>query len=142
MDWEPDVHSSLFGGNPLACAAAVKVITALREENLVENGARMGNYLLRRLLELKEQYTVIGDVRGKGLMIGIEFVKDEETKEPNPGVAKKIVLESWRRGLLSSRNHEATLLLSPPLSITRDLVDKGLELLEGSIASANRETTI
>jgi 4-aminobutyrate aminotransferase-like enzyme len=75
-------------------------------------------------------------------MIGIEFVKDKESKEPNPGVAKKIVLESWRRGLLSSRNSEATLLLSPPLSITRDLVDKGMELLEGSIASVNRETTI
>jgi 4-aminobutyrate aminotransferase len=100
----------------------------------------MGNYLLRRLQEIKEQYTVVGDVRGKGLMIGIEFVKDEETKEPNPEVAKKIVLENWRRGILSCRNDEATLLLSPPLSITRDLVDKGLELLEGSIASVNRKT--
>jgi len=120
----------------------VKVITALREENLVENGARMGNYLLRRLLELKEQYAVVGDVRGKGLMVGIEFVKDEETKEPNPQMAKKILIENWRRGLLSSRNDEAILLLSPPLSITRDLIDKGLELLEGSIASANKETTI
>jgi 4-aminobutyrate aminotransferase len=142
MDWEPDVHSSLFGGNPLACAAAATALTVLREENLVENGARMGNHLLRYLLELKEQYTIIGDVRGKGLMIGIEFVKDTETKEPNPGVAKKIVLENWKRGLLSSRNSEATLLFSPPLSITRDLVDKGLELLEGSIASANRETKV
>lgn len=142
MDWEPDAHSSLFGGNPLACATAVMVLKVLREENLVENGARMGNYLQRRLLELKEKYTVIGDVRGKGLMIGIEFVKDKESKSPNPEAAKKIVLESWRRGLLISRNSEATLLLSPPLSITRDLVDKGMELLEGSIASANRETTI
>jgi 4-aminobutyrate aminotransferase len=142
MDWEPGVHSSRFGGNPLACASAMTVLTVLRKENLVENGSRMGNYLLRRLLELKEQYAIVGDVRGKGLMIGIEFVKDEETKEPNPEVAKKIVLENWRRGLLSSTNDEATLLLSPPLSIKRDLVDTGLELLEGSIASVNRESAI
>jgi 4-aminobutyrate aminotransferase len=142
MDWEPDVHSTRFGGNPLACAAAMTVFKVLREENLVENGSRMGNYLLRRLLELKEQYAVVGDVRGKGLMVGIEFVKDEETKEPNPQMAKKILIENWRRGLLTSRNDEAILLLSPPLSITRDLIDKGLELLEGSIASANKETTI
>jgi len=142
MDWEPDAHSSLFGGNPLACTAALAVLTVLRENNLIENGSRMGNYLLRRLLELKEQYPVVGDVRGKGLMIGMEFVKDKETKEPNPGVAKKIVWESWRRGLLCCRNDEATLLLSPPLSITRDLVDKGLELLEGSIATVTRETAI
>jgi len=140
MDWDPDIHVSLFGGNPVACSAAITVLSVLREKNLVENGARMGNYLLRRLLELKEQYPVVGDVRGKGLMIGMEFVKDKETKEPNLGVAKKIVWDSWRRGFLCGRTDGATLLLSPPLTITRDFVDKGVDLLEGSLASVTRET--
>ena len=139
MDWEPKSHASLLGGSPLVCAVAIAVIDALRQENLVENGARMGNALLRRLMELKEKYSIIGDVRGKGLMMGVEFVKSGDTEEPNVSAVKETVLESWKRGLLLSRSTGSTLLLSPPLSITEGLVDKGLELLEGSIAEVNRK---
>lgn len=135
VDWESNAHSSLLGGNPVACAVALKVIETLRKEHLVENGARMGRYLFKRLIEIKEKYSIIGDVRGKGLMIGIEFVKNEETKDPNVKAAKKIVFESWKRGLILSRSGGSTVLFSPPLSIKKELIDKGLELFEGSIAT-------
>jgi 4-aminobutyrate aminotransferase len=139
MDWEPTSHGSLMGGSPLACALATAVITTLRQENLVENSARRGRMLLRKLMELKEKYSIIGDVRGKGLLVGIELVKDEDTKEPNDAAVNEIVLEGWKRGVLLNRSTGSTLLLSPPLSITEDLVDRGLELLEGSIAEVNRK---
>jgi 4-aminobutyrate aminotransferase len=139
MDWEPTFHGSLVGGSPLACALATAVITTLRQENLVENSARRGRALLRKLMELKEKYPIIGDVRGKGLMVGIDLVKDTDTKEPNRSAVKEIVLDGWKRGVLLSRSTGSTLLLSPPLSITERLVDRGLELLEGSIAEVNRK---
>jgi len=138
MDWEPTSHGSLMGGSPLACALATTVITTLRRENLIENSARRGRAFLRKLTELKEKYPIIGDVRGKGLMVGIDLVKDTDTKEPNRSAVKEIVLDGWKRGVLLSRSTGSTLLLSPPLSITEDLVDRGLKLLEGSIAEVNR----
>jgi len=142
MDWEPTSHGSLVSGSPLACALATTVITTLRQENLVENSARRGRTLLRKIMEFKEKYSIIGDVRGKGLLVGIELVKDKDTKEPNGSAVKEIVIEGWKRGVLLSRSMGSTLLLSPPLSITDDLVDRGLELLEGSIAEVNQKNKV
>jgi len=138
MDWEPNSHSNVFGGNLLAYNVALAVIETLKKERLIENGTRMGNYLLSRLKEMKETYPIIGDVRGKGLMIGIELVKDQNTKQEHLTAAKSIVIECWKRGLILHKNGRATLLLSPPLSITKDVLDKGLELMEGSIAEVEQ----
>ena len=76
MDWEGGSHASTFGGNPLSCVAAAAVIDTIKEQNLLENAARQGNYIMKRFRELAEQSEIIGDVRGKGLMIGVEIVED------------------------------------------------------------------
>lgn len=83
MDWEPNSHTSSFGGNPLALVASLAVIDIVRSEHLLENSVRMGHHLLRRLRELAEKYPIIGDVRGKGLLVGFEVVKGSNQE---PGI--------------------------------------------------------
>lgn len=130
MDWEGGSHASTFGGNPLACVAALAVIDVIKEENLLENAARLGNYIIKRLEELKENSEIVGDVRGKGLMIGIEIVEDKTTKKAAPEKAKEIMTRSWKRGVAIITCGTSTLRIAPPLNITRELVDAGLEIVE------------
>jgi len=141
MDWEGGSHASTFGGNPLSCAAAIAVIEVIREENLLENAARQGSYILKRLGEFSEGSSIVGDVRGKGLMIGVEIVKDAETKEPGVELAREIMLRCWRRGLAIITCGVSTIRIAPPLNITRDLVDTGLEILEDVIREVEAERT-
>jgi 4-aminobutyrate aminotransferase len=133
MDWEPDSHISTLGGNPLACASALEVLEVIREEHLLENATKQGRYMLRRLEELVEKYPILGEVRGKGLLIGLEVVKDRETKEPNPEGAMQIALKSWRRGVLCQTVGVSTVRFCPPLSISQQLIDAGLEVVETAI---------
>src|SRR5207247_10829179 len=81
MDWEGGSHANTFGGNPVSCAAALQVISVIRDEHLLENATKQGSYMMKRLREMQEKYPIIGDVRGKGLMIGAAIVKDPKTKE-------------------------------------------------------------
>jgi len=134
MDWEPDTHSSSLGGNPLACASAIATIEAIREEHLLENATKQGNYIIQRLREIAERHPIIGDVRGKGLLLGIEIVKDSNLREPDHEAARQILLKSWRRGILLQTVGESTLRLCPPLIIGRDLVDSSLDILESAVA--------
>jgi len=130
MDWEPETHSSIFGGNPLSCAAALAVLDVTAKDGLLENSTRQGNYILRRLREMMEKYELIGDVRGKGLMAGVELVKDKKSKVPATSEAREIVLNAFKRGV-ALRMSGSTIILTPPLVMTRDLVDVGLNILEG-----------
>jgi 4-aminobutyrate aminotransferase len=139
MDWEPGSHASTFGGNPLACAAAQVVIDVIKEEKLLENAEKQGGYILKWLEDLKQEREIVGDVRGKGLMIGAEFVEDKETKKPGLDQVKEVMLRCWRRGVATVTCGVSTLRLVPPLTITRELVDISLEIIEDVIKEVERE---
>jgi 4-aminobutyrate aminotransferase len=141
MDWEGGSHASTFGGNPVACTAAIATINVIREENLLENASRQGNYIIRRLHEYAEKSEIVGDVRGKGLMIGIEIVEDKKSKKPAARKAKEIMMRSWRRGVAIITCGESTVRIAPPLNITRELVDIALEIIEDVIHEVEKETT-
>jgi len=130
MDWEPGVHESVFGGNPLSCAAASATLDVIAKDNLIENATRQGNYILKRLKEMSERYEIIGDARGRGLMLGVELVEDRKTKAPAIRRAEEILLGAFKRGV-ALRRSESTIMMTPPLTITREYVDNGLSVLEG-----------
>jgi 4-aminobutyrate aminotransferase len=140
MDWIGGSHASTFGGNPLSCVAANAVIDAIREEKLLENANKQGTYILKRLEELKEQTKIIGDVRGKGLMIGIEIVEDKESKKPSPKYSSEIMMRAWKRGIAIITCGVSTIRIAPPLNITRELVDAALEIIEDVIKEVSKET--
>jgi 4-aminobutyrate aminotransferase len=129
MDWVPGSHASTFGGNPISCRAALTTIDLL-EEGLIENAAHMGAYILDKLGELQRQFDLIGDVRGKGLMIGIELVKDRETKEKAIVERGKIIRACFEKGLLILGAGENVIRFSPPLIITQSEADTGLTIFE------------
>ncbi len=142
MDWERGAHASTFGGNPVSCRAALAVIEIIEEENLLENAAKLGDYIVKRFNELKEDHPIIGDVRGKGLMIGIEFIKDVKTKEPAKKEATEIMMRSWRKGVAVVTCGISTLRIMPPLTITKELIDAGLEVIIKNIIEVEKEANI
>jgi 4-aminobutyrate aminotransferase len=132
MTWPPGAHASTFGGNPVACAAALATI-ALLEEELVANASRMGDHLRERMRAWPERFPIVGDIRGLGLMIGIELVRDPATREKAPGLRDRVVAEAFERGLLVLGAGDNTLRLSPPLTISRDQCDFAVETLEACL---------
>jgi len=139
MDWEGGSHASTFGGNPLACAAALAVIDVIKEEKLLENAEKQGNYIMKWLQNLKEEREIVGDVRGKGLMIGVEIVEDKETKKSGTTKAKEVMLRCWKRGVAIITCGASTLRIAPPLTITRELVDASLEIIGDVIKEVEKE---
>jgi len=139
MDWVAGSHASTFGGNPLSCVAASAVIEIVKEEKLLENAAKQGAYIMKRLGELKEQSEIVGDVRGKGLMIGMEIVEDKESKKPAPQKVTDIMMRSWKRGINVISCGASTIRVAPPLIITRDLVDSALDIIEDSVREVGKE---
>jgi len=137
MDWEGGSHANTFGGNPVACSSALAVIDIIKEEKLMENATRQGAYIMKRLREMQQRYPIIGDVRGKGLMIGVEFVKDPETKEPAAQESLDVMNKCFKRGLVIITAGKCTMRISPPLIITRETIDTGLELFEGAVKEVN-----
>jgi 4-aminobutyrate aminotransferase len=129
MDWVPGSHASTFGGNPISCQAALTTIELLEEE-LVENSARVGEYILGRLKEFQKEFEMIGDVRGKGLMIGIELIKDRETKKKAIEERNAVIQRCFEKGLLILGCGENTIRLIPPLIITQREADTALTILE------------
>jgi len=139
MDWTGGSHASTFGGNPLSCAAAMSVIEIIKEEKLLENATKQGTYILKRLEELKEESSLIGDVRGKGLMIGMEIVANKEDKKPAPDKASEIIMRSWRRGVAVITCGVSTIRIAPPLNIDRELVDSALDIIGDVVKEVERE---
>jgi 4-aminobutyrate aminotransferase len=135
MTWQPGAHASTFGGNPVAIAASLATIELL-EDHLIENAAKMGAYLLDGFRALMDKHAIIGDVRGKGLMIGIELVKDRTTKEPHPDALAKVEMECFNRGLITLGCGVSTIRLSPPLVIDRDQCDFALKTIDEAIGVA------
>jgi 4-aminobutyrate aminotransferase len=129
MDWTPGAHASTFGGNPVSCVAALAVIDAIKEEKLLENANKQGAHIMKRLEEFKEESDIVGDVRGKGLMIGMEIVEDKESKTPAPKKVSEIMMRSWKRGVNVITCGASTIRIAPPIIITRELVDSALDII-------------
>ncbi|MBA3248267.1 MAG: aspartate aminotransferase family protein, partial [Pyrinomonadaceae bacterium] len=128
---------STFGGNPVSMAAALAVIKVIEEDDLRHNAAMVGAYLRERLEELKEKYAVIGDVRGLGLMQGLELVKDRETKEPHPQAVLKVFEETKRRGVLIGKGglYANVIRTGMMLNSTKDQVDEMISALDAGFAT-------
>jgi 4-aminobutyrate aminotransferase len=135
MNWKPGAHASTFGGNPVCIAAALKTIELLERE-LVANSADVGNYLQESLRKLMQKHDCIGDVRGLGLMIGVEFVEDRETRKPAPELRDRVERGCYERGLIILGAGANTIRWSPPLILTRENVDVAVEIFDEAIAAA------
>jgi len=139
MDWTEGSHASTFGGNPLSCAAATAVLDIIKEERLLENANKQGDHAMRRLRELQERTEIIGDVRGKGLMIGVELVEDKESKKPAAEKAAQVIIRAWKRGVVIVTCGASTIRIVPPLTIQGDLLDTALDIVEDSIVEVAKE---
>jgi 4-aminobutyrate aminotransferase len=133
MDWKPGAHASTFGGNPVSIAAALATYDLLKSD-YVSNAARMGEYMFRKMADWPRRHKIVGEVRGKGLMIGVEIVKDQKTKERAPGLRHQILESAFEKGLLILGAGENTLRISPPLLIDQEQADFALETLDACIA--------
>lgn len=137
MDWKPGAHASTFGGNPVAIAAALKTIELL-ERGLVANSAEVGAYLQEGLRKLMPKHDCIGDVRGLGMMIGVEFVEDRASMKPAPELRDRIERAAYERGLILLGAGTNTIRWSPPLILTRENADVAVEIFDEAISASCR----
>ncbi len=135
MDWHKGAHASTFGGNPVAIASALKTIELL-EGGLVANSAEVGSYLKAGLEKLKEKYECIGDVRGMGLMLGVEFVTDKASRKPDAALRDRIEMACFERGLIILGCGTSTIRWSPPLILTKENADVALDIFEAAITAS------
>ena len=137
-DVYPGSLGGTYGGNPIACATALKVLELIEREKVVEQAAKLGKKLHKRLDEFYDRYEVIGDVRGKGPMLAMELVKDRKTKEPNPEAASKVMKTCLGAGLLTLKAglYGNCIRLHPPLTIGDELLEKGLAIMEEAFKKA------
>ncbi len=134
MSWPPGAHGSTFGGNPICCAAAQATLDVIEEDRLLENATRVGERLLHNLRELAAESHLIGDVRGLGLMIGVEFVKDKATKTKAKQEANQVVLECFKRGLLLLPCGPNAVRFSPPLLLTETQAETAFHIFSEALA--------
>ena len=132
MDWKKGAHASTFGGNPVCIAAALKTIELLERE-LVSNAAAVGDYLKSGLQKLMAKHECIGDVRGRGMMLGVEFVKDKTSRQPDADLRDRVEMASYQRGLILLGCGANSIRWSPPLILTKENVDVALEIFDEAI---------
>ena len=137
MNWPPGAHASTFGGNPVSIAAALATLELLERE-LLENAAGVGAYMMDRMRAWPSRFPLVGDVRGLGLMLGVELVRDPQTRERAPDERDRVVDLAFERGLLILGAGENTLRLSPPLTITRGQADFAMDTLEDCFTTVQR----
>jgi len=135
MRWHVGAHASTFGGNPVAIAAAMKTFEIL-ENGVMKNAAEMGAYMMDRLRELQKKHEVIAEVRGLGLMIGVEIAQNRDAIEPWPELRDKIVVECFSRGLVIQGAGESAVRFSPPLIVDREQVDFAIKIFEAALNRA------
>lgn len=131
--WSTGSHGGTFGGNPVCCAAALATIETIQKEKLLDNAAKLGEYLIFQLKKIQEKHKIIGDVRGFGLMIGVEFIK--ENGDPDPETVKKMLKECLDNGLLliSSGDNDQVIRFIPPLNTTKKLLDDALKIFGNAL---------
>jgi 4-aminobutyrate aminotransferase len=137
MDWKPGAHATTFGGNPVCIAAALATMNLL-EHQYIANATKMGEFLFERMKDWPSRFRTVGDVRGKGLMIGIEFVRNQKTREKGPEIREKIIQAAFQHGLLVLGAGGNGVRLSPPLMIDEEQADCALRILETCIAEVER----
>ena len=137
MDWKPGAHASTFGGNPVSIAAGLATYDILQRE-AIANCARVGEFIFRETAGWRERHKSVGDIRGKGLMIGIEFVRDQKTKEKAPSIRDHVIEAAYRKGLLVLGAGENSLRLAPPLIVDEEQADFALRTLDACITEAER----
>jgi 4-aminobutyrate aminotransferase len=134
MDWVPGSHASTFGGNPVCIAAALATLDVIEREGLLRNAQEVGNHMLKRMADWPKKHKIVGDVRGRGLMIGVEIVKDQQTREYGNAERDRVVEEAFKRGILFLGCGPSTVRIAPPLIVTKDEADVAIDALEESIA--------
>ncbi len=137
MAWPPGAHASTFGGNPVSCAAAIATIKLLRE-TLVANAADVGAHLMGALRALMDKHPLIGDVRGRGLMVGVELVRDRKTKERASEERDEVVNAAFGRGLLILGAGKNAIRFSPPLVLTRGEADTAVRIFDEALTEVER----
>jgi 4-aminobutyrate aminotransferase len=138
MSWGPGSHGSTYGGNPIAAVSALATIEVIEQEGILEQATETGTYILDALAEIQARHHTIGDVRGRGLMIGIEFVEDASSKERNPEIRERIIQDAFESGLLLIPCGPNSIRMTPALNISRDLVDEGLMIFESALTRAEK----
>jgi 4-aminobutyrate aminotransferase len=138
MNWTPTSHENTLGGNPIVMAAALAVLKVIMKEKLAENARNIGEYAMKRLMEMYEAHEIIGDIRGKGLMIGVELVKNRKTKVPAEEERDRMIMEAFRRGLLLIGAGPSSIRLAPPLIVTKQQMDMGLEIFEEALKAVEK----
>ena len=138
MDWVPGSHASTFGGNPVSIAAALATIDILERE-AIDNAAKVGGKILERLNGWKKSHPLVGDVRGRGLMIGVELVKNKETREPATELRNRVEELAFERGLMILGCGETSLRLCPPLVVTEEEATVALDILEDALTQLEKE---
>ena len=137
MDWKPGAHASTFGGNPVCIAAALATMDLL-ETQYIENARRVGAFFMGRMADWPARHRIVGDVRGKGLMIGVEIVRDQKTKERAGGLRDAIVDRAFEKGLLLLGAGENTVRIAPPLVIDEEQADFAAHTLEACISEVEK----
>jgi len=138
MTWGPGSHASTYGGNPVATVSALATLEVIESEGLLESARETGNYIMDALVEMQSRHPSIGNVRGRGLMIGVELVQDKVTKTRAAALRNDVVQESFEAGLLIIPCGPSSIRFTPALNIPKDLVDKGLAIFEKSLTKAEQ----
>jgi 4-aminobutyrate aminotransferase len=136
MTWGPGSHASTYGGNPVAAASALATLEVIESEGLLAKATASGDYIMDALCEMQVRHPSLGDVRGRGLMIGAEFVGDKQTKARAPGLRDDVVQSAFESGLLIIPCGPNAIRFTPPLNIPRDLIDEGLAIFETALTAA------
>jgi 4-aminobutyrate aminotransferase len=136
MDWVPGSHASTFGGNPVCIAAALATLNVIEREGLLRNAEEVGNHMLHRMKDWPAKHRHVGHVRGRGLMIGVEFVSDQQTKQQSPELRDRVVELAFERGVLFLGCGPSTIRIAPPLITTKDQAGTAIDVLEECVEMA------
>jgi 4-aminobutyrate aminotransferase len=136
--WDRGAHGNTYGGNPLCVAAALATLRLL-EDGMIENAARLGDFMQQRVREMMDRHPTIGEVRGKGLMIGMELVKDQVTREPARQVLKDLLQAAFERGLLLLPCGVSTIRFMPALNMSQDIAEEGLAIFDRALTAAEEK---
>jgi 4-aminobutyrate aminotransferase len=137
MRWKPGAHGTTYGGNPVCVAAAMATLDLI-EGGLMANAKKMGEYIFGKIADWPKRFGIVGEVRGKGLMIGVEIVRDQASKQPGKELRDKVVTNAFHKGLLTLGSGENSIRISPPLIIDEEQADCAIRIMEESIQDAQR----